>query len=145
MVLITMHVQERGYRMKEKLQRFMTGRYGVDQLSKIYLGITMVLLVVSMFSRLTILYLVAIVLLVYTYYRMFSKNISKMYAQNQKYLNFRYRAVAKRAAKKKEFEQRKIYHYYKCPGCKQKVRVPKGKGKICITCPKCKMEFVRKS
>lgn len=74
----------------------MSGRYGVDQLSRFYLGIALILLVVSIFSHLGIFYIVGIVLLVYTYYRMFSKNISKMYAQNQKYLNAKYRAVVKR-------------------------------------------------
>ena len=92
-----------------------------------------------------IFYIAGIVLLVYTYYRMFSKNISKMYAQNQKYLNAKYRAVVKKDAWKKQWQQRKIYRFYRCPGCKQKVRVPKGKGKICITCPKCRMEFIKKS
>lgn len=82
--------------MKEKLARFMSGRYGVDQLSRLYLGIALILLVVSIFSHLGIFYIAGIVLLVYTYYRMFSKNISKMYAQNQKYLNAKYRAVVKR-------------------------------------------------
>ena len=96
-------------------------------------------------SALGIFYIVGIVLLVYTYYRMFSKNISKMYAQNQKYLNAKYRAVVKKDAWKKQWQQRKIYRFYRCPGCKQKVRVPKGKGKICITCPKCRMEFIKKS
>lgn len=82
--------------MKEKLARFMSGRYGVDQLSRLYLGIALILLVVSIFSHLGIFYIAGIVLLVYTYYRMFSKNISRMYAQNQKYLNAKYRAVVKR-------------------------------------------------
>ena len=131
--------------MKEKLARFMSGRYGVDQLSRLYLGIALILLVVSIFSHLGIFYIAGIVLLVYTYYRMFSKNISKMYAQNQKYLNAKYRAVVKKDAWKKQWQQRKIYRFYRCPGCKQKVRVPKGKGKICITCPNCRTEFVKKS
>ena len=47
--------------------------------------------------------------------------------------------------KKKYFEQRKIYKFYKCPMCKQEGRVPRGHGKICITCPKCREEFIRRS
>lgn len=131
--------------MREKMARFMAGRYGVDQLNKIYLGITLVLLVLSMITRLSIFYVAGIALLVYTYYRMFSRNVSKMYAQNQRFLNARYRLAVKRSQRKKQWEQRKIYRFYKCPGCRQKVRVPKGKGKIVITCPKCRMEFMRKS
>lgn len=127
------------------MQRFMAGRYGTDQLSKMYLAVTFILLIVSMFSKLSIIYLVALLLLAYTYYRMFSKNVSKMYAQNQKYLNVKYNLVAKMDARKKRWAQRKEYHFYKCPSCKQRVRVPRGKGKISITCPKCRTEFIKKS
>ena len=123
----------------------MTGRYGVDQLSRLYLVLTLVLLVLSMITKLPIFYGLAIILLIYMYYRMFSKNTTKMYAQNQKYLNMRYQIVVKWNNAKKHFAQRKEYRFYRCPKCHQKVRVPRGKGKICITCPKCKMEFVRKS
>lgn len=131
--------------MRERLQRFMAGRYGADQLSKLYLGIAVVCMVVSLFTRWNLFYLVGLLLLIYVYYRMFSRNISKMYAQNQRFLNFRYRAVAKWNNRKKERAQRQIYRFYTCPGCKQRVRVPRGKGRIQITCPKCRMEFVKKS
>ena len=132
-------------KFREKMQQFMYGRYGNDQLSRVYLVITLVLLGLSLLTRWTIFYIAGIALLIYCYYRMFSKNITKMSAQNQKYLNWRYGLAVKRQKTKTHMEQRKIYHFYKCPQCSQKVRVPKGHGKICITCPKCKMDFVRKS
>jgi predicted membrane protein len=131
--------------MKQKLQQFMMGRYGADQFSKVLMYISLGLLVVNIFVRQSILYWIAIALLVYVYFRMFSRNIEKRYQENQKFLNFRYRMIAKKDASRKQWEQRKIYRYYKCPGCRQKVRVPKGKGKICITCPKCRMEFVKRT
>ena len=131
--------------MREKLRRFMTGRYGVDQLSRLYLVLTLVLLVLSMITKLPIFYGLAIILLIYMYYRMFSKNTTKMYAQNQKYLNMRYQIVVKWNNAKKHFAQRKEYRFYRCPKCHQKVRVPRGKGNICITCPKCRNEFIKKS
>lgn len=131
--------------MREKRRRFMTGRYGVDQLSRLYLVLTLVLLVLSMITKLPIFYGLAIILLIYMYYRMFSKNTTKMYAQNQKYLNMRYQIVVKWNNAKKHFAQRKEYRFYRCPKCHQKVRVPRGKGKICITCPKCRNEFIKKS
>ena len=123
----------------------MTGRYGVDQLSRLYLVLTLVLLVLSMLTKVPIFYGLAIILLIYMYYRMFSKNTTKMYAQNQKYLNMRYQIVVKWNNAKKHFAQRKEYRFYRCPKCHQKVRVPRGKGKICITCPKCRNEFIKKS
>jgi len=131
--------------MKQKLQQFMSGRYGVDQLSKVMMYISLALLLISMISGWELLYFVAIILLGYSYFRTFSRNISKRYEENQKFLNWKYRLVVRKDQQKKHWEQRKIYHFYKCPSCKQKVRVPKGKGKICITCPKCKTEFIKHS
>ena len=131
--------------MRQKFQQFMSGRYGADQLSRLLMVITLVVLVLSMFRPLHFLYIVAMVLLVYTYFRMFSRNVEKRYAENQKYLNWKYRLVVKKDQRKKRWAQRKTYHFYKCPNCKQTVRVPRGKGKICITCPKCRTEFVKKS
>lgn len=131
--------------MRQKLQQFMMGRYGADQLSRVLMIISMVLLIISMFTRWSPLYLAAILLLIYVYFRMFSRNIQKRYAENQKFLNLRYRLVAKKDAQKRQWAQRDTYRFFKCPGCKQKVRVPKGKGKICITCPKCRMEFIKRT
>lgn len=102
-------------------------------------------MVLSMFTRWNILFWLSVVLLGYTYYRMFSRNIQKMYAQNQKFLGFFSGVKAKWSAFCKRWAQRKEYHFYKCPSCKQKVRVPRGKGKICITCPRCRNEFIKKS
>lgn len=131
--------------MKQKLQQFMAGRYGADQLSRVFLFISLLLMVISMFIHIPFLYYAAILILGYTYFRIFSRNIQKRYEENQRYLNWKYRLVVKKDRKKQQFAQRNIYRFYKCPSCKQKVRVPRGKGKICITCPKCRTEFVKKS
>ncbi len=131
--------------MKQKIQRFMTGRYGADQLGQIYLGASMALLLISLFSRWNIFYVLALGLMGYEYYRMLSRQVEKRYQENQKFLNWRYQLAVKKNRRKERLEQKKIYHFYKCPTCKQKVRVPRGKGKICITCPKCRTEFIKKS
>lgn len=131
--------------MKEKFRRFMMGRYGADELSRAQSMVALILLFISMFSRLGIFYWMAIALIIYSTWRMFSRNVSKRYEENQKFLNYRYQLIVKKDRLKKHFQQRKIYRFYKCPQCRQKVRVPKGRGKICITCPKCRTEFVRKS
>lgn len=132
-------------RVREKMQQFMYGRYGADQLSRVYLGVTLVLLVLSLFTHWTFFYVAGLILLIYSYYRMFSKNVTKMGAQNQRYLNWRYGLAVGRQKRRVRREQRKVYHFYKCPQCRQQVRVPKGHGRICITCPKCRMEFIRRS
>lgn len=131
--------------MKQKIQQFMMGRYGADQFGRLLMGISVVLLLISLFTRLDIFYILALGMMGYEYYRMMSRQVERRYAENQKYLNWRYQLVVKQNRRKEHFRQRKTHHFYKCPSCKQKVRVPKGKGRICITCPKCKEEFIKNS
>ena len=131
--------------MREKLARFMVGRNGVDDLARFESWFVLVVLILSIFTRSGLLDLIAIALIVHMYFRVFSRNVSKRYEENQKFLNFRYDWTVKWTRKKKHFEQRKMYKFYKCPMCRQEVRVPRGHGKICITCPKCREEFIRRS
>lgn len=131
--------------MREKVQRFMYGRYGFDELSKVSLMVTIVLMVVSMFTKNRLVYLISLALLAYSYWRALSKDIGKRQQENQKFLNIRYQSKVKWSKLKERQQQKKIYRFYKCPGCGQMVRVPKGRGRICITCPKCQGEFIRKS
>lgn len=127
------------------MQRFMAGRYGFDDLSKAYLVMTIALMVLSLFARNRVLYLAAILLLAYCYVRAFSKNIAKRQSENQKFCNFRYQRVVKWNKFRERQAQKKIFRFYRCPQCRQTVRVPKGRGRICITCPKCRAEFIKKS
>lgn len=131
--------------MREKLARFMVGRNGVDDLARFESWFVLVVLILSIFTRSGLLDLIAIAFIVHMYFRVFSRNVSKRYEENQKFLNFRYDWTVKWNKKKKHFEQRKMYKFYKCPMCRQEVRVPRGHGKICITCPKCREEFIRRS
>ncbi len=131
--------------MKEKFVRFMQGRYGADALARFMMWITLALIVVEVFVKNQILTVAVMVLIVISYYRMFSKNIQKRYEENRKFLALQSKVTGRFTGMKKDMEQRKVYHIYKCPNCKQKIRIPKGKGKISITCPKCHTEFVKKS
>ena len=122
----------------------MWGRYGNDQFNRFLIICAMVSIVLSFFLG-QVFYILAFAIMIYTYFRMFSKNISKRSAENQWYL-VRERKVRNWLDKKKrELAQRKVYHIYKCPNCRQKIRVPKGRGRIAITCRKCGTEFVKKS
>ena len=130
---------------KNKMMQFMQGRYGADQMGQMLSAVSMVFLIISLFSRNQAWFLLAVIGIVYNYFRMFSKNISKRYAENQKYLKMTAGIRSKLASWKSQLAQRKIYHIYRCPGCKQKIRVPRGHGKIEIRCPKCNTRFVKKS
>ena len=131
--------------MRERLQRFMIGRYGMDAFSKFLMIVWIVLWVLEIFTNSGILSILSLALLVYMYYRMFSRNIQKRYQENVKYLDIKNKIVSKFQSKKSIMKQRKTHHIYKCPTCKQKIRIPRGKGRICITCPKCKTEFTKVS
>lgn len=131
--------------MREKFRKFMIGRYGVDSLSKFMLGTAVVLLVFAMGFQNNFLNTLACLLVLLCYFRMFSRNYQKRAEENQKFLELKGKAATFLKREKEYFEQRKTHHIYKCPSCKQKIRVPKGKGKICITCPKCHTEFIKKS
>jgi len=132
-------------KIKEKMMHFMVGRYGADQFTRFLMGITLVCIALSLFSGKNLFYYMGVLLLIYSYYRMFSKNHGARYKENQKYL--RYEMILKNTWKswKENRKQSKHYHIYRCPGCKQKIRIPRGKGKIAITCPSCHNEFYKRS
>ena len=131
--------------MREKFYRFMQGRYGNDELSKFLVGVSMVLIILNLLTKSGIFNLLFWVCLIYSYFRMFSKNYSARYAENQKFLSLKNQFKYKLENHKRLREQKKIYHIYSCPYCKQKIRIPKGKGTIIVTCPKCKQEFGKRS
>lgn len=76
--------------MRDKLYRFMQGRNGMDELARMQSWLVLILLLVGMFTRISIFSFVALILMIYMYFRVFSRNTSKRYEENQKYLNFRY-------------------------------------------------------
>lgn len=126
-----------GYRMRTGLQHFMSGRYGTDKLNMCILCVGLVCsLLASFIPSVTAKLLcttIAYAFLIVAIFRSFSRNVYKRYEENRKFLLF--------FQKMKDKEHR----YYNCPRCHQQVRVPKGKGKISITCPKCQEKFIRKT
>ena len=134
--------------MKEKFYRFMQGRYGAygpDAFQKFLMGAVLVLIVLNLFVKSSILVYLEWALLIYYMYRLFSKNYNARYNENQKFLNLTAKYRYKLEQAKKLAQERKYHHIYACPKCKQKIRIPKGKGKIMVRCPKCQHEFQRRS
>lgn len=136
--------------MRDKFNKFMQGRYGVDAFARFTMGVALVAIVVSIFfssgSRMGALFdTLGLLLLLYTYYRMLSRDIQKRYSENEKYLSATAKVRNRFKKEKSMMSQRKTHHIYKCPGCGQKIRIPRGKGKIEIDCPKCHTKFVKRS
>ncbi len=124
-------------KFKQKLQHFMMGRYGVDKLNNWILGCGAILCVVAMFIPVVpvklLMTVVSYGLLIWSMVRTLSRNTYKRYQENRKFLLF---------LDKLKDRQHK---HFTCPRCRQVVRVPKGKGKIAITCPKCREKFIKKT
>ncbi|MCI9510633.1 MAG: hypothetical protein HFF10_12985 [Angelakisella sp.] len=124
-------------------RRFMMGRYGVDQLSFAMLLFSMVLVMFTR-GRFWPLAILGVIILGLSYYRMLSRNISARAQENGKFLRWWYRVKGSWDGFVNRLND-KGHRYYRCPGCRQWLRVPKGRGKIAITCPRCKREFIKKT
>jgi DNA-directed RNA polymerase subunit RPC12/RpoP len=123
----------------------MAGRHGVDELARFQSILVLVLFVFSMITRWGLFSLLGLAVICHMYFRVFSRNHARRYEENRKYLDFRYRRIVSWNKWKKRIVQSRDFRFYKCPTCRQQVRVPKGHGRIEITCPKCREHFVRKS
>ena len=125
-----------GGKLKNGLMRFMAGRYGTDRLNSVILWSGVILLLVSMFVDgwlSFIFWLLAYGCMGLAIFRSFSRQTYKRYQENRKFQNLLDRI------------RDREHRYFSCPKCKQSVRVPKGKGKISITCPKCREKFIKKT
>ena len=131
--------------MKERMQRFMAGRYGNDQLNQFIFIVAIISMVLEIITRQSLFYTLTLVLLILAYVRVFSRNINKRYEENMEFLQKKDAILNKFRKQKYYAAQRRNFHIYTCPQCKQKIRIPKGKGKISITCPKCRTSFIKKS
>ena len=124
-------------RLSTGLHRFMEGRYGSDKLNTAILMVALVLVLVYTFLPFglvkIILWIISYVLMIWAIFRMLSRNTYRRYQENRRFLQI------------VDGIRDREHRYYKCPKCHQSVRVPKGKGKIAISCPKCREKFVKKT
>lgn len=142
--------------LRYRLAVLMQGRYGTDQLSRFLSMVVIVLIVLDMIANAFLAFpgvrffvrisgIVYTVLLFLIYFRTFSRNIPRRYAENQKYLAIKQRISSFFGKSRHNAGQRIEYHIYKCPQCRQKIRIPRGKGRIMVRCPKCGTEFMKQS
>lgn len=130
--------------MRDWFRRLMMGRYGVDQLTWVLLVLSLLLSLCGSIFRVQLLGILCWAVLVVCYLRIFSRNIYARQLENQRFMQFWWKLKNGRS-KRPSWEQRKNYKVFSCPTCKQKLRVPRGKGKISISCPKCGRSFIKKT
>ncbi|MBO4292450.1 MAG: hypothetical protein J5898_11140 [Lachnospiraceae bacterium] len=131
-------------KLMEMLRKWMWGRYGMDRLNRFLAKLELVFLLMALF-RIPGAWIMMMITIGIVYFRTFSRNISARSAENQKFLQWENRCRGALLKKKSELEQVRKYHIYKCPGCRQKLRIPRGRGKVEIRCTKCGETFIRKS
>jgi hypothetical protein len=126
-------------------RRFMMGRYGGDQLSIALFIFSVLLTLVGRLAYLPILGLISYIPWVIIIFRALSRNIQRRQMENYKFsmlispIYSRFKKIQHRIKKSR------THRSFKCPKCRAALWVPKGKGRIIITCPKCKTEFKKRT
>ena len=127
------------------LRNFMVGRYGPDQLIVALIVLSFVLSIVHGISRFTPILYISYVILALALFRMLSRNISRRRAENDKFIRYWWPIRTKIVQVFSNFKDRKTFKYFSCPSCVNTLRVPRGKGKLQVTCPKCGERFLKKT
>lgn len=128
------------------LRKFMYGRYGLnDALSKAMLALFWIFLLLGVLSGSLFFQISNFILIIFIYYRMFSKNVYKRRAENMAYLQATKPIRNWFQKKKRHMKDGKTHRFFQCPNCSQELRVPKGKGEVTITCPKCHTKFDKRT
>ena len=130
--------------LRNAAQRFMYGRYGNDQFGFFLIGLSLVLMFLQSVTDSALLYLLSNAAVIYALFRMLSRNSSKRRSENARFMR-RADPVLKWLRLQQTIRKDKAHRYFKCPGCSRYLRVPRGKGKITVTCRSCGASFQEKS
>jgi len=131
-------------KLRRELQRFMIGRYGSDTLNTVLIYILFVVLILNVFLRSDILNWIYAIGLILYFFRFFSKNRVKRKRENQQFVKM-IKPLRSRFQLWQHQRTDRHHKYYLCPQCNTKVRIPSGHGKVAITCPSCRHEFIKRS
>ena len=126
------------------LYRFMYGRYGADQLTFALIILYLILSLTLTLIPVPLIWLLAYIPMVFCFYRMLSRNIAKRQAENWAFLRVWHPVKNWFKSANQNFKAHQEYKYFKCPNCKQKLRAPRGRGKIQVTCQRCRHQFIKK-
>ena len=133
------------YQAASKMAQFLYGRNGYDNLARFCNMIAILLLFINLFAGSAVINALWLLVFGYSVFRVYSKNIPKRYAENQKFLSITELPRKRLNLLGLQVRDRKVSRYYICKSCNQQIRVPKGKGRIEIRCPKCGERFIKKT
>jgi predicted RNA-binding Zn-ribbon protein involved in translation (DUF1610 family) len=123
-------------KIKEKIRKFFAGRYGLDDLGKLIVWVSLITYVLGRLFKNSVLLFISLIGAISFFFRFFSKEVYDRSDENCKYKRYI-------RSWKLKYEYRKTAKIYMCPQCGKMIRVPKGKGKLQITCPSCKHTITR--
>lgn len=130
--------------MREKLYAFMRGRYGNDTLNNVLMVICIISFILDMFLHTSVITIIGYIAWFIALYRMFSRQVYKRNQENEKFMNL-ISPITRMKTLHQKRKQDPTHKYYRCPSCHQIVRLPKGHGKVVVTCPKCQTQFEKRT
>ncbi|WP_022762822.1 MULTISPECIES: hypothetical protein [unclassified Butyrivibrio] len=133
------------YILQMQMAQMLYGRNGVDALVKTCSALAVILMFINIFFNNTVIYFMWVGLAAYAIFRIISKNIPKRHAENRKFLEVTSLPRKRVNFMKMQWRDRSTSRYYICTKCNQQIRVPRGKGRIEIRCPRCSNKFIKKT
>jgi len=131
--------------MRNFLRNFMLGRYGPDHLAIALIVLSFIISLLYGIFGITALLYISYIIFGIVIFRMLSRNINRRRAENDKFIRYWWPIRTKIKRRAGSIKQRRTHKFFKCPSCKNTLRVPKGKGKLQVTCPKCGTRFMKKT
>lgn len=128
-----------------KYRQFMYGRYGADEICFALTILSIIIMLISNIDKLRFLYFIALIPLAVSLWRSLSRDTNARYNERIKFLKFMKGPKEKIILLINKVKDRKNYRFFTCSNCKATLRLPKGRGKIKITCPKCNNTFIKKT
>lgn len=126
---------------RERIARYMMGRYGIDRLYYFLMAVCFILIVINLFLNSLLISLLESALIIYAFYRVMSRNIYKRQQENEKFIKHADRPKKFINLQKCKKRDKGTHVYRKCPSCKNNLRLPKEKGEHTVVCPCCKHRF----
>ncbi len=128
-------------KLRQKIEKFMYGRYGNDKFGMFLLYVSLILMIINAFFANLVLYFLYLFIFGYCVFRILSRNINKRYMENQKFEKISRKVISYFKLKRSIWRDRKTHVYTKCPRCRINIRLPKKAGKHQVKCPKCNTVF----
>ena len=138
-------LRQLGYLLRSRMARGLYGRNGFDALAVTCNTVAILLLIINIFAQNLVIYFIWVAFFAYSVFRVYSKNIPKRYEENRKFLAMTEAPRKRIGLMKLQWRDRSVSRYYICKSCHQQIRVPKGKGRIEIRCPKCGERFIKRT